>query len=235
MIIQALKNNLFWRNQFDECWRFYIESNTAVVNVFSREDLDKQKYLWREKRGRERGYGPRLAAYYAFKEIADRWYLEQDASNPSKKALQIAYVLQWLCPYLDKKKNFQNPKDVLDQPWRDLADLFWKNYRSEEEAKIAFADKLSATRFPLADIDEAWEKLKNGIIPLEARRIWAVSFPRKSARQIILDADVTIGEFAFWMCVFKHKLNYHENIVLGEHMYYRTAKPEDLLDAIKSS
>ena len=234
MIIQALKDNFLWRSQFDEFWRLHIESNDFVLNVFSREELDKQKYFWREKRGRERSYGPRLAAYHAFKEVADRWYLVQDESNPSKEALQIAYVLQWLCPYLDKKGNYENPKDVLDQPWRDLAELYYQNRQNEKEEKIVFADKLSVIRFRLAEIDEAWEKLKSGIIPPQAMRIWAVSYPRKSARQIISDADVTITEFAFWMRVFKHKLNYHENVVFDEHMYYRPAEPEDLLHAIKS-
>lgn len=231
--MQKVKDSLFWKLQFDNEWN--IHRSPKVTSIFSQEELDKQRLLWREKKGRLRGLSPRLAAYEAFKELINRWYIEEKDNIERSELLDVASVLYSLCPHIDENGAYQRREDKLDEPWKSLSEEFWTKFRNEKAEKENFAKKIASYKFSRDEIYRGWETLNSGEIPKSADQIWAISWPRKSAKEIIDATNVSMEEFVFWACVFREYLGYTEQVVMDEHMYCRPAKVETLYEAIKLS
>tara|TARA_B100001989_G_C24458113_1_gene422672 strand:- start:39 stop:755 length:717 start_codon:yes stop_codon:yes gene_type:complete len=231
MNFQKFKDRLFWKTQFDEIWNRELRYDSKAHKIFTFDEIEKQKYFWREKRGQQFKYSPRLAAYKAFKELADKWYRNNEYHDENA-LLEVAYILEGLFPYIDEDGNYQDAKKSLDEPWKNFAKKFWENWEAEQKKEKTFENELQSYRFEMAEIDKAWETLKSGNIPKVAYKIWEASYPRKWAQEIISDANVSIYDFVFWMCVFKAYLGYREEIVMEKHMYVGTK--EKLQDVISS-
>lgn len=225
-MLQKLKDLVFWKQQFDSCYRTAQKAHPII----SQDEIEKQRFYWREKKGKTLKQSPRLAAYNAFRELADHWRLS--TSRQTDKLLFIAHLIQEICPYIDEQGNYQNPEEFLTEPWKTFARRYWRNWHANERAKKDFADSLSSIKFSVTEVESAWQEIKAGNIPEIASSIWRSSHPRKTAKEILDETGATKEEFVLWMLVFRENMYFVESVVVGEQMYYRQQKEPDLAAAI---
>lgn len=233
MLLQRIKDTLFWKTQFNNIWDSHLRCYSKARSFFLLEELDKQKYYWREEKGQQHKYSPRLAVYIAYKELADKWYKE-NKKRKEEDILEVAYILEQIYPFIDENGNYQDVKVNLDEPWKGYAEKRWENYREKKKKEENFYRELQSYRFKNEEINAAWLKLKSGNIPIISQKVWQASFPRKSAKDIIDETNVSIHDFVFWICVFKEYLDYYEEVISGHNMYIRSREQESLEIAISA-
>ena len=146
----------------------------------------------------------------------------------------MAYILEQIYPFIDENGNYQDVKVNLDEPWKGYAEKRWENYREKKKKEENFYRELQSYRFKNEEINAAWLKLKSGNIPIISQKVWQASFPRKSAKDIIDETNVSIHDFVFWICVFKEYLDYYEEVISGHNMYIRSREQESLEIAISA-
>lgn len=146
----------------------------------------------------------------------------------------MAYALVTAAPFIDEDGNYKEPESNLSGRWKGYHKKYQVARNQERAEKKRRTEEVQSFRFDITEIDAAWNGLTKGQVPEAAARIWRASYPRKSAHEIAKDADVSLRDFVFWMCVFKRNLHMHENIVAGTHMYYRQQSEGDLSSVVSA-
>ena len=88
------------------------------------------------------------------------------------------------------------------------------------------AEEVRSYRFQKESVREAWEKLRAGKAPDDARRIWqAMPNTVETAHEIAEEAGVSVETFVFWMVVFRDAGLVREYACsLGEPIYHRLSE-----------
>ncbi len=231
-MFQKLKDKVFWKIQFDSEWRtagtFF---NFIKFHYTADQKIKEKKYLWREEKGKY--FSPRLAAFKAYEEFSNEYYREHHGRSDAEcDFTEIGKALEHAAPYLDEDGNYRERESYLSDRWKKYLEKYRIAYKKNQEMIERLANEVMSFRFDESEIDAAWNDLTNGNIPEAATRIWRASHPRKSALEIADEADVSMSDFVFWMCVFRRHLYMVERVVSGTHMYYRQEDNDDLSSVI---
>jgi hypothetical protein len=113
-MLRFIKNNLLWSYTFDEAYR----RGDTFFTRYNDRSMQEKRFHWRERLGRQGGYTPEEAAFRAYEEFADDYYVRnKDRRDAEWHFQEIAYALEFAAPYTDRNGTYKERKTFLSDRW----------------------------------------------------------------------------------------------------------------------